>query len=75
MTFAAESALRHLAHFHFIRALDHLEYMVMAIPALHTFPDYVLFMTEQHRFDPRIFRPEDDVAPPDGLRCGCQHHA
>jgi len=46
---AAEITLRDLAHIDLVRALRHLEYLIVAAGALHPFFLYMLFMAEDHR--------------------------
>ena len=46
---AAEITLRDLGHIYLVRALRHLEDLIMATGALQTFILHMLFMAEDHR--------------------------
>ena len=65
MTFAAEITLVDLAHFHLVRALGHLEYLVMASRALEPFAVHVRFVAEHDRCG--ILRRERQVSTADFL--------
>jgi hypothetical protein len=62
MTLAAKTALRDFIHLHFIRALRHLEYLIMTTGAFEAFIDHMLFMTERDRRS--TYRREPQIATP-----------
>jgi hypothetical protein len=65
MAFAAKFALGDLAHVHFVRAVGHLEDLVVAAGAFQAATVHVLIVAEQ--YGRRIFRREGKVSSSDFL--------